>query len=79
MKKELSFPVLFGVFLYAATDGSAPSQSSHDSLLPRYLSLAAARDTCAASHTLMTSGHFRSSSKIEPAIDTHSYRHTPTV
>ena len=32
-----------------------------------------------ASPTLITSGRFRSSSKIEPAIDTHSRRHTPTV
>ena len=30
------------------------------------------RDTPAASHTLITSGRFRSSSKIQPAIDTHS-------
>ena len=37
------------------------------------------RDPSAASHTLITSGRFRSSSKIEPAIDTHRYRHTPTV
>ena len=44
----------------------------HDSLLE------AARDTHSV-HTLITSGYFRSSSKIEPAIDTHSYRHTPTV
>ncbi len=49
-------------------------------LIPRHhdSSLEAARHT-AASHTLITSGRFRSSSEIEPAIDTHSYRHTPTV
>jgi hypothetical protein len=37
------------------------------------------RDIPAGSHTLITSGRFRSSSEIEPAIDTHSRRHTPTV
>jgi hypothetical protein len=37
------------------------------------------RGPSAASHTLITSGRFRSSSKIESAIDTHRYRHTPTV
>ncbi len=30
------------------------------------------RDPSAASHTLITAGRFRSPSKIEPAIDTHS-------
>ena len=49
-------------------------------LIPRHddSSLEAARIP-AASHTLITSGRFRSSSKIEPAIDTHSRRHTTTV
>ena len=37
------------------------------------------RDIPAGSHTLITYGRFRSSSEIEPAIDTHSRRHTPTV
>jgi hypothetical protein len=37
------------------------------------------RDIPAASHTLITSSRFRSLSKMEPAIDTHSRRHTPTV
>jgi hypothetical protein len=37
------------------------------------------RDIPAASHMLITSGLFRSSSKIEPAIDTHSRRHIPTA
>jgi hypothetical protein len=37
------------------------------------------RDIPIAPHTLITSGRFRSSSKIEPAIDTHSRRQTPTV
>ena len=37
------------------------------------------RDPSAASNTLITSGRFRSPSKIEPAIDTHRYRPTPTV
>ena len=36
-------------------------------------------DIPAGSHTLITSGHFRSSSKIEPKIDTQSRLHTPTV
>jgi hypothetical protein len=37
------------------------------------------RDPSAAPDMLITSGRFRSSSKTEPAIDTHRYRHAPTV
>ena len=47
-------------------------------LIPRHhdSSLEASRSIRSV-HTLITSGRFRSSSEIEPAIDTHSYRHTP--
>lgn len=37
------------------------------------------RNPPAASHTLITSGRFRCSSKIERAIDTHSHCRTPTA
>jgi hypothetical protein len=45
-------------------------------LIPRHhdSSLEASRSIRSV-HTLITSGRFRSSSEIEPAIDTHSYRH----
>jgi len=55
--------------IFSGTDSSPDTMAAHRSQ----------RDTRAAPHTLITSGRFRSSSKIEPAIDTHSYRHTPTV
>jgi len=41
--------------------------------------IAAERDPSRAPDTLITSGRFRSRSKIESAIDTHRYRHNPTV
>jgi hypothetical protein len=60
--------------------GSLGRFSGTDLIRLRYdSSLGGSATIPAACHTLTTSGRFRSSSKIEPAIDTHSRRHTPSV
>src|SRR5271165_5973963 len=68
-------PCLVGVLLYAATDGSAPSQSSHDSLLQRHLPLAAAVCCQAVAQTAFCAGTRR----FGPRADRTGHSGAPPV